>query len=52
MTRKLEWAGYGIRVNAVAPAQVSTEGFLKLIGNGGDSLAPHARGSLRGEGDF
>jgi NAD(P)-dependent dehydrogenase (short-subunit alcohol dehydrogenase family) len=35
MTRELavEWAGFGIRVNAVAPSQVYTEGFRELIGN-------------------
>jgi NAD(P)-dependent dehydrogenase (short-subunit alcohol dehydrogenase family) len=35
VTRELaiEWAGFGIRVNAVAPSQVNTEGFQGLIGN-------------------
>lgn len=34
LTRELavEWAGYGIRVNVVAPSQVDTEGFRPLIG--------------------
>lgn len=34
MTHELaaEWAGFGIRVNAVAPSQVHTEGFQLLIG--------------------
>jgi NAD(P)-dependent dehydrogenase (short-subunit alcohol dehydrogenase family) len=42
MTHELavEWAGLGIRVNAVAPSQVHTEGFNLLIGDadivGGD----------------
>ena len=33
MTRELavEWASYGIRVNALAPSQVDTEGFRPLI---------------------
>jgi len=29
----IEWAGYGIRVNAIAPSQVNTEGFRLLVGN-------------------
>jgi NAD(P)-dependent dehydrogenase (short-subunit alcohol dehydrogenase family) len=29
----VEWAGYGIRVNAIAPSQVDTEGFRLLVGN-------------------
>ena len=35
MTHELaaEWAGFGIRVNAVAPSQVHTEGFNLLIGD-------------------
>jgi NAD(P)-dependent dehydrogenase (short-subunit alcohol dehydrogenase family) len=35
VTRELaiEWAGFGIRVNAVAPSQVNTEGFRGLIDN-------------------
>lgn len=35
MTRELavEWAPFGIRVNAVAPSQIATEGFSKLVGN-------------------
>ncbi len=35
MTREqaIEWAGFGIRVNAVAPSQVDTEGFRLLVGN-------------------
>jgi NAD(P)-dependent dehydrogenase (short-subunit alcohol dehydrogenase family) len=35
MTRELaiEWAGFGIRVNAIAPSQVDTEGFQLLVGN-------------------
>jgi NAD(P)-dependent dehydrogenase (short-subunit alcohol dehydrogenase family) len=35
LTRELavEWAGYGIRANAIAPSQVDTEGFRPLINN-------------------
>lgn len=35
MTKELavEWASYGIRVNAVAPSQVDTEAFRPLIAN-------------------
>jgi NAD(P)-dependent dehydrogenase (short-subunit alcohol dehydrogenase family) len=35
VTRELaiEWAGFGIRVNAIAPSQVNTEGFQLLVGN-------------------
>lgn len=29
----IEWAGFGIRVNAIAPSQVNTEGFRGLIDN-------------------
>lgn len=50
ITRELaiEWASFGIRVNAVAPSQVYTEGFRKLIGNekvaGGNILSSAVRG--------
>lgn len=50
MTRELavEWAGFGIRVNAVAPSQVQTEGFQALIGNerivGGNIVSEAVRG--------
>lgn len=45
MTRELavEWANYGIRVNAIAPSQVDTQGFRPLVDNpdiaGGGILA-------------
>ncbi len=50
MTRELavEWANYGIRVNGVAPSQVDTANFRRLIGDpdvAGGNIIPTA---LRG----
>lgn len=50
MTREhaVEWAGHGIRVNAVAPAQVNTEGFAVLIDNADVAQGNTLRDALRG----
>lgn len=50
LTRELavEWAPFGIRVNALAPSQVNTEGFRPLIGDksvaGGNTLGDAVSG--------
>lgn len=50
-TRELavEWASYGIRVNAIAPSQVDTEGFRDLVrdaGVGDGAFVPRALGGV------
>ncbi|WP_167132626.1 SDR family NAD(P)-dependent oxidoreductase [Paramicrobacterium chengjingii] len=50
LTRELavEWATFGIRVNAIAPSQVNTEGFRALIDNSDVAAGRTLQEALRG----
>ena len=54
MTRTLavEWARHGIRVNAVAPGPIPTEGVRKAFAPPASSGAPHVFAVERAMGDF
>jgi NAD(P)-dependent dehydrogenase (short-subunit alcohol dehydrogenase family) len=49
-TRELavEWASYGIRVNAIAPSQVDTEGFRDLVRDSAEGDGPFVSRALGG----
>ena len=43
MSLATEWGRYGIRLNAIAPGEIPTEGMSKRLSPGADPGAAHAR---------